>query len=377
MAKKRKWAWGIAGLVLAVTVIGFALLKPDSTEDITQTYNFETVKKMDLQETVEVTGKVYPLEKKDLYSDYPGVVESVAVNAGDYVEEGDVLLTVYSSSLREKWNQAQSSLKQAEINYDKARLQLGTELALNRVNLNNLVRVENYTHQLNLYREQVKEAEQQLNALKEKNDGYYISNHESLSIRAPFSGQVAWLAVKQGDKITAELLLATMMKADALGVEALIDQNDIGLLQVGQTVLVTGKDAVQSENIGSVSEISAAGQAENEVINFPVRIKMLSGSQGLQPGMSVDATIVAIEYEDVLAVPAASIGEKKGRQTVKIRRGDQVTEVFVELGYQQGKYWEVKSGLKVGDKVAVPKATLARQTAGAGGGFRGMGGFGR
>lgn len=376
MAKKRRWVWIITGLALGVSALSIALFKPGATEDIAHSYDFEAVRKMDLRETVEVTGKVYPLEKKDLYSDYPGVVESVAVKAGDHVEEGEVLLTIHSSSLREKWDQAQSKLKQAKINYDKARVQLGTEIALNRVNLDNLVRVESYTHQLNLYREQVKEAEQQINALQEKNDGYYVSNHESLSIRAPFSGQVAWLAVKPGDKITTDLLLVTMMKADALGVEALIDQNDIGLLQVGQTAIALGKDPKQTENLGEVSEISAAGQAENEIINFPIRITMRSGSRGLQAGMSVDLTIVTTEYPDVVAIPAASVGERNGRRTVKIRQGDHIREVFVELGYQQGKYWQVKSGLKVGDQVAVPKAMVARQTSEAGK-FGGMGGLGR
>ncbi|GEM_PF-669703 len=340
--------------ILSLGAVGYAFWpKANPMEDIQAKYNLVTVRPMDLSQTVEATGQVYPLEKKDIYSDYEGVIEKVHAKAGDTVKAGDVLLTIESSTLQEQLDQAKTELKQAELNLDKAKVQLGTELAINRVSTDNALQLENYTHQIGLYKEQVKEAEQKLQALIEKNDG--LVQGDSLVIRAPFDGRVAWINVKAGDKITPEVLLATVIKPDALGVEAKIDQNDIGMVAVGQKAVVVGKDSEQTENAGVVEEIGVQGESDGEVVNFPVRLKVDGASQGLQPGMSVDITIVTAERSDVLAVPASAVTEKDGKSVVNVLRRNTLVPVTVELGLQEGKYWEVISGLKSGDQVAVAK----------------------
>lgn len=348
----------IAIAILSLSAVGYAFWpKTKPLDNINAKYDIVSVQPMDLSQTVEATGQVYPLEKKDIYSDYEGVVEKVQVKAGDGVKAGDVLLTIQSSTLQEQLDQAKTELKQAELNLDKARVQLGTEVAINRVSTDNALELESYTHQIGLYKEQVKEAEQKLQALTEKNDG--LVQGDTLVIRAPFNGQVAWINVKSGDKITSEILLATVIKPDALGVEAEIDQNDVGMLAVGQKAVVIGKDADQTENTGLVTEIGVQGQSDDEVVNFPVRLKVDATSQGLQPGMSVDVTIVAQERTDVLAVPASAVTEKEGKYTVNVLRGDKLVPVTVKLGLQQGKYWEVISGLKSGEQVAVAKPVVS------------------
>lgn len=333
--------------------------KTNPMDDIHAKYNLVSVQRMDLSQTVEATGQVYPLEKKDIYSDYEGVIEKIQVKAGDTVKAGDVLLTIQSSTLQEQLDQAKTELKQAQLNLDKAKVQMGTELAINRVSTDNALELESYTHQIGLYKEQVKEAELKVKALTEKNDG--LVQGDSLIIRAPFDGQVAWINVKSGDKITPEILLATIIKPDALGVEAEIDQNDIGMLAVGQKAIIIGKDSEQTENGGQVTEIGVQGESDDEVVNFPVRLKVDSSSQGLQPGMSVDITIVTQERADVLAVPASAVTEKDGKYIVNVLRGEKLVPVTVKLGLQEGKFWEVVSGLKSGDQVAVAKPAVLGQ----------------
>ena len=140
---------------------------------------------------------------------------------------------------------------------------------------------------------------------------------------------------------------------------------------MAEKALVTGKDSGQSQNTGLVMEKSGLGQAVGEIINFPVRIKLAGNSRGLLPGMSVDVTVLADEHPNVLTVPVGSVNHKNGRDLVYTRRGDRLTPVTVELGFKRGKFWEVKSGLRAGDRVAVPKPPLlARQPAMTGAGRR-------
>lgn len=386
--------------VIAVVSLVLFLRKPH--RDLAKLYDFYSVKRMDLSESVDATGTVEALVKKDLYADYEAAVDKINVKPGDYVKKGDILLTLSSSVLKEQWQEADSALKQAQVNLNVAGGQLATEVAINHVSTSNAQQLENDYHQVALSKEQVKQAQQRLDALNTKNDGYYVADNETLFIRAPFNGQVAWVNVGNGDKITPQTVLATVMVPDALGVEAQVDQNDVSIVAPGQKALITGKDAGHTQNTGYVKAISTIGHNDQTssitgqtatatagVISFPVKIELGGKTEGLRPGMTVDVTVLANEHAGVLAVPAGSVSHKDGQDWVNIYqqrpKGGKITPVPVVLGIKHGKYWEVKSGLSGGDRVAVLKPVLtAKQGLGVGagnpggtGGSRGMTSFGR
>lgn len=354
---------GIIVLILLGSLLT-VLLKKGNQKNSSRNHDFFTVKRMDLSETIDATGNVFALEKKDLYADYEGAVETINVKGGDQVKKGDVLITIKSSILKDQWQEAKAALKQAELNLVQASALLTTELGLNRIQKSNAIQLESYTHQVSLYREQVSQAKTRLKALEEKNDGYYMADNEKLFIRAPFTGKVAWINVQPGDKVLPQTLLGTVIKPDALGVEAQIDQNDINQVKLGQKAIVIGKDLEQSENEGLVTEISILGEEKEEVVNFPVRIKLNGTTRGLQPGMEVDVTVLTTGYTDVLAIPAGSVIQKDNQDFVQVKRGNHLDLAAVELGFKQGKYWEVKSGLKVGDEVAIIKPEFASKQSG-------------
>lgn len=353
----------IVGIIVLILLGSFltVFLKKGNQKNSFRNHDFFTVKRMDLSETIDATGNVFALEKKDLYADYEGAIETINVKGGDLVKKGDVLITIKSSILKDQWQEANAALKQAELNLAQASALLTTELGLNRIQKSNAIQLESYTHQVSLYREQVSQAKTRLKALEEKNDGYYMADNEKLFIRAPFTGKVAWINVQPGDKVLPQTLLGTVIKPDALGVEAQIDQNDINQVKLGQKAIVIGKDLEQSENEGLVTEISILGEEKEEVVNFPVRIKLNGSTRGLQPGMEVDVTVLTTGHTDVLAIPAGSVIQKDNQDFVQVKRGNHLDLAAVELGFKQGKYWEVKSGLKIGDKVVVTKPEFTNE----------------
>ncbi|HYH04892.1 MAG TPA: efflux RND transporter periplasmic adaptor subunit [Bacillota bacterium] len=367
---KGKVAWIAGGAVLVALVSLWAIPRFLNKQPALGQYDLVSVQRMDLSEKVEATGSVLALEKKDLYVDYEGTVESVNVKAGDTVQKGDILLEIHSTSLKEQWEEANSALKQARINAGLAAGQLATELYLNKVSKDNALQLENHSHQVALYREQEKQAKQRLAALNSKNDGYYVADNEKLFIRAPFGGEVAWVNVRQGEKVTPQLILATVIQPDRLVVEAQVDENDIHLIKNGQKALIDGKVSGQASNTGKVAEISSLGQPAGELVHFPVRVKLEGNRAGLRPGMSVDVTVVANERSDVLAVPTASVIQKNGKTFVNVKRGEKVREVQIKLGERYAKYWEVKSGLKEKDTVAIAQPFVAQQKATAAPGVR-------
>lgn len=355
MVQRGKTIWFAGGLLVIALLVWWLVPGFHNQKDPLGQYDYVKVTRMDLIDKVEASGNVFALEKKDLYADYEGTVEAVNVKAGDSVKKGAILLTIHSTSLKDQWEEANSALKQAEINAGLAAGQLATELYLNKINKQNALQLENHTHQVALYKEQAKQAKQRLNALNAKNDGYYIADNEKLLIRAPFDGQVAWVNVQQGEKVTPELILATVIQPETLGVEAQVDENDIHLVQTGQQVLIESKVSGQESSQGVVTEISTLGQSDGELVHFPVRVQLEKESASLKPGMSVDVTVLANERHGVLAIPTAAVETKDNRNFVKLRRGKEIVTVSVTLGQRYGKYWEVKSGLTSKDTVAIAK----------------------
>lgn len=389
----KKKTFIIGPLALLILVSAFFIFRPHSPNMLAK-FDFAAVKRMDLSEKIDATGLVLALAKKEIYPDFEGTVDQVNVKAGEKVRQGDILMTLSSTSLNSQWQDANTALKQAKINLSQATSQLATEVALNSVSKTNALQVETLTHQVGSSRAQVKQAEQNLATLKAQNDGVYTAKNEELSIRAPFAGKVSWVDVTQGDKISPQTRLATIIKPDSLGVDAQIDENDISLIRPGQPAEVTGKDQKQTINTGRVSEISSQGQSTaatgqsmtdtaqaiaNGVINFPVRILLGNSPQGLQPGMSVDVTVLASSHPNVLAIPAGAVTRMEGNDIVRVLRGNRVVPVAVHLGLKQGKFYEVKFGLKPGDQVGIPKPpSIAKLASTPGGGQRmGMSPMGR
>lgn len=363
MSKKRGI---IVGSIVLILLVGFLTIpKLRSPKDISQKYDFVTVSKMDLSEKVSAVGTVIALDKKDLFADFSGTIESIKVKAGDRVKKGDVLITITSTALKDQGQEADFSLKEAEISLRQANTELATEVLLNSISRDNAVRLESAYHKVEVAKEKVKQAKERIEALKLKNDSYY-AGEEKLVIRAPFTGQIAWVNVSVGDKISTQTLLTTVIKPDSLGVEAQIDENDISLIKTSQKAVVIGNDPDQSENTGSVTEVGIIGQTSGQIVNFPVKIKLTDISKGLLPGMSVDVNVVVDDHPQALTVPAESVTSRNGKNYVSIRKGNQVEQRMVQLGIKNGKYWEVTSGLKSGDQVAIPKPGLLAERTGFG-----------
>ena len=112
MSKKAKWASGIiAGLV--VGTIGWFVFSSPSSADVVTT---DTVKRMDLRQTVEVTGDVQSIDDIDLSFGRGGRVSAVFARVGDAVRAGDALAALDAGELKAAYEQALGRVQEANAN---------------------------------------------------------------------------------------------------------------------------------------------------------------------------------------------------------------------------------------------------------------------
>ena len=186
---------------------------------------------------------------------------------------------------------------------------------------------------------------------------------DNYNITAPISGTVVTKNAKAGDKIEggSDGTLCVIYDLSYLEMTMNIDELDISQVEVGQTVQITA-DAVEGKTYtGVVTEVSVAGTTSGGITTYPVTVR-IDETDGLLPGMNVDAEIILSSQEDVLAIPSAAVN--RGNTVLitadspsAVNALDQEAPegyvyVQVETGVSDDSYIEILSGLQEGDTVA-------------------------
>lgn len=186
---------------------------------------------------------------------------------------------------------------------------------------------------------------------------------DDYSITAPISGEVVTKTAKAGDKIEggSDGTLCVIYDLSYLEMTMSIDEQDISDVAVGQEVQITA-DAVEGTTYtGVVTKVSVAGTTSGGITTYPVTVR-IDETEGLRPGMNVDAEIILESAEDVLAIPSGAVNRgntvlitadsPSAANAVDQEAPEGYVYVEVETGISDDSYTQVLSGLQEGDTVA-------------------------
>ncbi|MGI5979238.1 MAG: HlyD family efflux transporter periplasmic adaptor subunit [Oscillospiraceae bacterium] len=209
---------------------------------------------------------------------------------------------------------------------------------------------------------------------------------EDYTIKSPIDGTVIEKNVKAGDKLSngsvagstssssgssgsvSSNAMCTIYDLSYLTMDIRVDELDVSKVKVGQKVSITA-DAVEGKTYeGEVTSVSLSGTTSNGVTAYPVTVK-ITETEGLLPGMNVDAKIVVESVSNVLTVPVDAVarGNKvlvQSDTAAAYKDGDKLPvddknspvgfkNIEVTLGLSNDDYIEIKSGLKEGEVIAV------------------------
>jgi HlyD family secretion protein len=188
-----------------------------------------------------------------------------------------------------------------------------------------------------------------------------LYNH---SIRSPFDGVVAKISIENGDKISVNAPVATIITNQKVA-EVSLNEVDVSKVKIGQKVSMTF-DAIEDLKIdGAVTEVDLLGTVEQGVVSYKVKVAFDHDDERIKTGMSLSASIVNDTKGDVLVVPNSAIKSKGNRNYMEVL--DQslmqsqgaskgITSAVapqrleVKLGLSGDEYTEIISGLNEGDK---------------------------
>jgi len=340
-------------------------------------------------------GKVEPYQWWPVRASRPGVIEKVAVTTGEKVAAGALIATLESEDARAAVVAAEAALAGARAQLATlqqggaaaARVDIQNSISRTQLDLTNAQRDFDALSRLEkrqaATRQQVAEAEQRVNQLKEEIaalqrksaalvDRPDIAAAEAridqakavleqariglaaTRITSPQAGVVYDLPARPGTYVNTGDLVAAVGELERLRVRVYVDEPELGRVREDMPVTITWDALPGREWHGAVeqmpTQVSPLGTRQvGEVV-----VAIENPGLVLLPGTNVNVEIQSQVVENALTIPKEAVRSDAANQTgVFVLNGDRVQWRPVKLGASSVTRVAVLQGLSAGEMVAL------------------------
>lgn len=369
--KKKMIKWIIVLVIMAVALSMFFVIRGSKSANKSMMIRTHVVSKHTIENTVTATGTIEPVETVEVGTQVSGKVETIYVDFNSVVKKGDLLAELDKLTLNESLSRAQASLTSSESQLKYAKLSFERTKQLYEANAATLADYEAAQNTYTQAQMSMKNAQAQYDQAK-VDLGY-------ADIYSPIDGVVLDRAVEVGQTVAASFSTPTLFTlANDLArmqVEANVDEADIGQVKLQQRVIFTVDAYPDDVFRGTVNQIRMKPTTTSNVVTYTVIIDAPNPDLKLFPGMTASVTIVT-EESTGLAVPAEAFlftpseqilksmqkpselerphfNESEKTSMVWIKNGDSMIPRRVKTGMGDGAYKIVESGVNEGDSIVL------------------------
>jgi multidrug efflux pump subunit AcrA (membrane-fusion protein) len=197
----------------------------------------------------------------------------------------------------------------------------------------------------------------------------------SLSLIAPFNGQLTSVNYLPGDAVDNSTPAVTVVDRSQLYIDLSIDESSVVKLNVGDSATIIVESLPTLPITGSVSYINPVGVSNQGVVYYQVRVVLDQSDPQIMLGATADVTIQAGLPQNVLAVPVSAVqNDAQGEFVYRIASDGSSQLVTVVSGQILANDLVIVTGdLTVGDTVGLVQLSTSASGGGFGGGERFMG----
>jgi len=292
--------------------------------------SFTTVQSSVFRHYVSVQGSLDAEENLMVTSKIPGMITSVRVKEGDFVQQGQVLAVLDDEVLRKSIEEVKSGLDQVNVMFEKQKSlwdqKIGTEM------------------QYLTLKNQKESLEKKLVTLKSQLDQAFVL--------APFSGVIDEVFVKQGSLASPGIPLMQLVNTTKLKAIAKVPDSYVSFVKQGDMVKLTFPDLNKTID----AKVTYVGRIVDPLSRtFKIEVEVPGGNPELRPNLlalvkindktNSSSIIIAenivqpTEEGKIVFVTADDKGKKIARQKV------------VTTGLSYDGQVEILSGLSSGDQL--------------------------
>ena len=332
---KRKKVLIGAGVVVLLGVIAWANL--GLRRETGLAVHVEKVDARDLEAIVSASGKVQAKRAVNISAETSGKVVRVAVNEGEMVQRGQLLLEIDPKNLETRVQNSDASLASARSTLEQTRAQIeNTRVALKEAQ-DALKRMEDLFKNGLLPRDQFEKAQNEVKRqetnlvvgeqsvktqqqrIKQEEANLESAKYDLNKVRivSPIAGLVTRRSIEEGETAVvgtmnnAGTVLMQVSDMSVIETEIEVDETDIPFIKIGQPAKVT-IDAIPDQTFpGKVTELgnspilAAGGPAAQagRATNFKVVVTIDGQVPNVRPGFTCTAVITTATRQKTVSVP--------------------------------------------------------------------------
>jgi len=359
--------------LVAVIFIGTFVFLYIKSQPQPEVYDEFTLQRMDIRKTTVVTGKIEPRNEVNVKPQISGIITEILKEAGETVQEGEVIAKVKVIPDMGSLSAAQSRLRLAEINRKQAQTDYDREKTLFDKGLVAADEYDKIAQALRQAREEVDAAQDNLEVVR---DGVSKSNASASStlIRSTITGLILDIPVKVGNSVILAntfndgTTIATVANMNDLIFRGNIDETEVGRLSTGMTMKITIGALQDLKFDARLEYIAPKATDQNGANQFEIKaaVNLPSNATNIRSGYSANAEIVLAEAKNVLGVQESAI-EFDGDDTyVYVIKGEGDKQTYerrkVQTGISDGINIEIRSGVKPNERIRGPKMIATEKT---------------
>ncbi len=329
MATRKKRRKLIVFSLIALVLIGLAVVAILKKRDIITTVQTEKVTRRNLTEIVPANGKIQPVLQVKISAEVSGEIIDLPVKEGQLVKKGDLLVKIKPDFYTAALNQADAAYKSslagkttAEANLRKAGAEFKRNQDLIKQKLISdsvfdevraaydvaTAQLDSATHQVDMAHASVDSARDSL---------------DKTTIVAPLTGTISKLNSRLGERVLGTVQnigteIMTISDLNEMETRVDVGENDVVRIAAGQKVRLEVDAFKDRKFTGVVTEIAnsskdagmAMASSSQEATKFEVRIR-IQEKEAFRPGMSVTAEIETCYRTNVLTVPFSSVTSRQ------------------------------------------------------------------
>ena len=371
----------IACLIPLIAVAAWQVLPPGR-----DTLTTVTVTRGNIENSVTALGTLQPRRYVDVGAQASGQIRKIHVEAGDQVQEGQLLVEIDPSTQKAKLDASRYAIENLKAQLQEQKAQ--HELARQKYQRQQRLAAGNATRE-----EDVQTAKAELSATQARVDMFQAQIQQAQAslrsdeaelgytrIYAPMTGTVVAVDARVGQTLNAQQqtpLILRIAKLSPMTVWAEVSEADIGHVKPGMTAYFTTLSGGNrrwtstvrqilpippkplNETQGSGSPNSSNKSGSGRVVLYTVLLDVDNSDNALMAEMTTQVFFVASQVKDALTAPVAALlgTSSTDKQIARVvGKNGRIEERHVQLGISDRLRVQVLDGLNEGDRLLIGPA---------------------
>lgn len=309
----------------------------------------------DIKRTTVLNGKIEPRDEIQIKPQISGIISSIEVEAGDFVNEGDVIARIKVIPEASQLSSAQSRIDDAQIECDDARVKFQRSKDLYEKKVISREDYEDAEKTLKKALQDLEYARDSYRIVKEGVSQYNATESNTL-VRATITGLVLDVPVKVGSSVIQAntmndgTTVATIADMTNIIFKGNVDETEVGLLKPGMKMDITIGAVTDLRPSAVLEYISPKGTENNGANTFEIKAALtVDDPSQLRSGYSANASIIIEEANGVMSLPESVVTFERDSTFVYVLTDSVPQQKFerraVDTGLSDGINVEIKNGV--------------------------------